>query len=125
MTTIMSGDFQREMGMGEKHKIVVPEGMFNAVMDCHNYTPDHRVIRKELEAALQWLIENPLVPEKGFGKKFMYTLGVYHDADEWIELGAKEWQRHMFLAPKEDDPLVMYIMRHFDDIVSQIRASLQ
>ena len=109
MTVIMPGDYQREMGMGEQVKVKVPQGMFNAAMDCHNYIPDHRIIRKELEAALRWLSENPIVPTKeqidsmiGSNSQLHWGWDTYwrEHTSAWIT----EWQRRMFLTPEPEVP---------------------
>ncbi len=93
--------------MSEK-KYVVPEGMYNAVIEV---LPPHVSVQlsammgfpgvqRMLEAALRWLSENPIVP-------------TIEQATEMSDSGhpcvldgvwyATEWQRRMFLlAPQED-----------------------
>ena len=84
-------------------RYVVPEGMFNAAMDCHNYTPDARVIRKELEAALRWLAENPMIPtDKQLGEIRGNIVHTYGSDITWHICA--EWQRRMFLSPEPEVP---------------------
>ena len=105
-------------------KIVVPEGMLEAALDGVEELAGVGVfgmvgIRTALEAALCWLAENPVVPGH------IQTIGlcqVYEsrsgDYCQSIRDVATEWQRRMFLAPDlPPDPLVMYVMRHFEDVV--------
>lgn len=111
--------------MSEK-KIVVPDGMLNAAnerLDIWSGGPNSRVYcvedranvaRVTLEAALLWLSEHPIVPTPDQMESMAQSLN-----SPWsicyIPFIA-EWQRRMFLAPEPSiDPLVMYIMRHFED----------
>ena len=67
------------------------------------------VIRDRVEAALEWISENPIVPnheqaialcqtfeDKGGSRKPDYC--------DSIRQVAVEWQKRMFLSPEEDDP---------------------
>ena len=104
--------------MKEK-KIIVPEGMLKAAVAAVKIPISGEIVRNQphdiLEAALRWLSENPIVPtteqimsEANRTREFeaiMYA--------QWIGW----WQSHMFDAPEPElDPMVMYIMRHFDDV---------
>ena len=62
-------------------KIKVPDGMLDAVIDCHEYIPDRRVKRKELEVALLWQKNNAPEP----------TL------EQWKEL-SRRWLSHPDVA---------------------------
>ena len=83
-----------------EEKIVVPEGMLEATRGA--CTPNHpNRTRIELEAALRWLTENPIVPTEPFvamidsevrDRSTRKGYGMY------VELLA-EWRR-MFLAPE-------------------------
>ena len=164
--------------MSEK-KIVVPEGMLNAVAEtkygdqiCSIETAVslRDGVRKDIEVALRWLSENPIMPTDEqldeMEGDIRYRVGVNFDIQKLIS----EWQRRMFFAPEpeaprffdtpfgrfevdnrvppgeirlhnwngptlmrnikiepevpEPDPLVMYIMRHFDDAIAD-EASLR
>lgn len=90
-------------------KIKVPEGMMLAVqnkarVDGRALNP--RILRSDLEAALIWLSENPIVPtEKQYGECLRAVDGpdkivihVYREGEPQKVLA--EWQRRMFLAPE-------------------------
>lgn len=93
--------------MNEK-KYIVPEGMLKAVEGRYRmvyssgFNPP--VVRANLEAALRWLSENPIVPtdqqEMEIYKKYISTVS---DKAYPIYL-LKEWQRRMFLAPEPEVP---------------------
>lgn len=101
--------------MSEK-KIVIPDGMLQAATirgEQYDGVCDKSVSIR-LEATLLWLSEHPIVPTPEQMESMAQSLnspwGIYY-----IPFIA-EWQRRMFLAPEPSiDPLVMYIMRHFDD----------
>ena len=103
--------------MNEK-KIVVPEGMLKAVMEYHDedfprFTMDQLVrLRGDLEAALLWLSENPIVPSK---EQVIRIAGqdisggqMITKVDEkmilFIQHWISSWQCCMFRAPKPEVP---------------------
>jgi hypothetical protein len=101
---------KREDSVSEK-KIVVPDGMLEAFWaefsggvrgpDSHRRTVDG------LNAALQWLSENPIMPTDEQSKEMYDTVsdsdGMFHS---WRGVTALvvDWQRHMFLAPEPHIP---------------------
>lgn len=97
-------------------KIIVPEGMLKAAADTWGSSDEvgftnEGVATVILEAALRWLMENPIVPT---GAQLKELRGHLHSAEfgnngVWmastdIEDGAVEWQRRMFLAPDPEVP---------------------
>ncbi len=110
--------------MGEKQKVVVSEAMLAASLDALRirwqyrlgWEPDMNTVeanRCSLGAALDWLKDK--IEGMRVENNTHWQAGRNHTIDEILKL---------FLAPKEDDPLVMYIMRHFDDIIAD-QASLR
>ena len=100
-------------------KIIIPEGMLKAAQynaERQRYFGNPVVY---VEPALRWLSENPIVPNLEEVSE-MYKINRFHGIDKPLQVYgdiAVEWQRRMFLAPNPPpDPLVMYIMRHFDDL---------
>jgi hypothetical protein len=111
---------EREM---TEAKIKVPEGMLEA---AHNpcvyelmrlkpglgigYAAADAPCLTEviLEAALRWLSENPIVPTEERAQEMWSAKQQYegHFASwEFVRWGACEWQRRMFLALDEDEPV--------------------
>lgn len=85
--------------MPEK-KYVVPEGMRLAAekrtRNCVGTVGQY--IQAALEAAIQWLAENPIRPPESFGAEMR---GFPGNASESLPIEAAiEWQRQMFLAPE-------------------------
>ena len=78
-------------------KIEVPEGMLKAAGEASGWVPwqEVAVIPKILEAALNWLADNPIVPTADQMLKMSREI----DAMTSINI-AVEWQRRMFLAPE-------------------------
>lgn len=116
-----------------EREIVVPEGMLKAIVDaspqrnreCIEFAYEH--YRPMLRAALGWLGENPIVP--GVEQRDKLVADYHKDQSLWERTHytawvVGEWQRRMFLAPLPApiDPLVMYIMRHFDDVENDPQA---
>lgn len=90
-------------------KLKIPEGMLNAFTTGTQFgtiqdgTYRHNPIAG-LEAALQWLAENPVVPPKGWGIVCLHAHGGYKNVEDRMEDAAVEWQRRMFLAPEPEIP---------------------
>ena len=85
-------------------KIVVPEGMLEAVNENVQQAPwlDDGFLLSVIEAAFRWLSENPIVPTA----EQMDEICRQHswlDRDS-VRFGAREWQRRMFLAPEPEMP---------------------
>ena len=103
-------------------KVKVPNGMLKAVEDRYGdvYASgfNRKVVTADLEAALRWLAENPIVP-KTFDE--LPTVGYFSDSSTWGTKGTPEyeqkrqenyldgmrrllaeWQRRMFLAPEPE-----------------------
>jgi len=100
--------------MSEKN-VKVPEGMLEAVAaaqrerwnyseDAHSKVDCNTVL--DLEAALRWLSENPIVPTDEQVEEMKTKLVPVHP--HWGNIVA-EWQRRMFLAPEPEDELVAYL----------------
>ena len=98
-------------------KVRAPEGMLRAVANIWEVS-SHAVEMSRatpiLESALMWLASEI---EKLF--RYPQTLPWQAGYNTALEDVLK-----LFKAPKEDDPLVMYIMRHFDDVIAD-EASLR
>ena len=93
--------------MSEKN-IVVPEGMLRAVRVSYARRAgaySEKASRGDLEAALRWLSENPIVPTKEQWNKLWQDCLSSNCGDGNYKL-VSEWQRRMFLAPEVDRELV-------------------
>lgn len=97
--------------MSEK-KIVVPEGMINAVdaalsleRGWRHELPAGIARDATLQAALRWMSENPIVPTEQQALD-MATGCKFDSFENWelVRWGACEWQRRMFLAPDPEIP---------------------
>jgi hypothetical protein len=95
-------------------KIVVPQGMIERAVQATCHFPIamalHDSITPEiLAAALRWLSENPIVPTEAQALAIVSSKppAIMNAFDNWevARWGACEWQRRMFLAPDEDDPI--------------------
>ena len=93
--------------MGEK-KYIVPDGMLKAACEVFgNPILDDGMVRKELEAALYWLAEHPIVPsDDQIYDLFRECRNATHRWDEcsWEKRHRDilcEWQRVAFIAPEE------------------------
>jgi hypothetical protein len=72
-------------------KYVVPEGMRKAAYDAYSQARhDGMHLQAALEAAIQWLSENPIWPTSWQSKKY----GIVSP------YSASAWQEHMFEAPE-------------------------
>jgi hypothetical protein len=103
-----------EMGEMIEKKIVVPEGMLNAyfaevfgdsIGTVASANAAREKARRQLEVALKWLSENPIVPtDEQSAAMVKNKEGFPFESYEWVRWGATEWQRRMFLAPIEEVP---------------------
>lgn len=86
-----------------ERKYVVPEGMLKAAcaaQSARRIDPEGWiVVRESLEAAIRWLAENPMVPTKKQAEDVSSIRPI-----ELFQVGLREWQRRMFLAPEPDVP---------------------
>lgn len=81
-------------------KIVVPEGMLrSATAEGARWSDRNNSVIHELEAALRWLSENPIVPTPQQWKDIEESVPMFHI---WDRVG--EWQRRMFLSPEPEVP---------------------
>ena len=82
------------MSSMQEKKIVVPDGMLKAAIECRNLEGIHkRTFEAILEAALRWLSDNPIKPTRHQVTELMV-----------IPFMFEEWQRRMFLAPEPEIP---------------------
>lgn len=90
--------------MSEK-KIVVPEGMVQAAEAACDRR-NGATCRQQLEAALRWLSENPIVPTDEQAKELQnrYYGDGHLQQGSAFAYAAVEWQRRMFLAPEPEVP---------------------
>ncbi len=101
----------------DERKIVVPEGMLKAAWhaqlpaDNPTYEWDEgdelskKSYRRVFEAALRWLLENPIVPsETDVIILADVSLRAGDDRNKQVQDVAVEWQRRMFLAPEPEVP---------------------
>ncbi len=102
------------------NKIVVPEGMLKAVdaawINAHGGPHPQASpkvakdiedgIRFDLEAALRWLSENPIVPtmQELVSMQEAYCRQQMSGEHNSMVFVAVEWQRRMFLAPEPEVP---------------------
>jgi len=105
----------RDTRFNEK-KIVVPKGMIEAVIDHHpskgalQSDPDMLstdTVTAVLEAAIRWMIENPIVPSTKDADKLWreaHTLSADSKTGHAGKDMLIEWQRMMFLAPEPEVP---------------------
>ena len=80
--------------------IKVPEGMLKAALErwpLHG-DEDHRTLDR-LEAALQWLSENPIVPTSEQSEELAERSGI---STGNVQYALSLWQRRMFLAPEPE-----------------------
>lgn len=84
-------------------KIVVPKGMIEAANAA--ISVEHPSTWRILQAALQWLSENPVVPSDEQLCNISDKLPVKMAKIVWSERDRAliaEWQRQMFLAPEPE-----------------------
>jgi hypothetical protein len=78
-------------------KIKIPDGMLRAAKSA-GISQDHpECVRYQLEAALCWLTENPVVPTSEQMDE-LFEQHSWLDKDS-VRFGAREWQSRMFLDP--------------------------
>ncbi len=89
-------------------KIKVPKGMLKAVEDRYGdvYASGfyRKVVTADLEAALRWLAENPIVPTRTEVESIIEPNLRGLDAYDLVKASIAEWQRRMFLAPEPEAP---------------------
>ena len=119
-------------------KIVVPEGMLRAAwhaqLPADNPTfewdegdeMNRKFYRRIVEAALRWLIENPIVPthEQIDNMQFDSTQ-LRHVMHHIIEVAATEWQRRMFLAPEPEVPTFKELLAMFEKLTASFDPPLK
>jgi hypothetical protein len=113
-----------------ERKIKVPDGMLEYGQKAYGNLPDNSDDPCEtiIEAALQCLAENPIVPTEEQAQ-YMYDgkNGCGHSAT--IQYCMVEWQRRMFLAPEpEPDPmenLKAQWIKSIDDIFFMVKPEIR
>ncbi len=86
-------------------KIVVPEGMLEAVVavspqaDRPSREFAREFYRPLLEAALEWLSEHPIVPIDKEVEEILDKVEPYRNWPEMVKRVVEIWQRQMFIAP--------------------------
>jgi hypothetical protein len=83
------------------NKIVVPEEMLKAVADGIGVGVEP--CRRILEAALRWLLENPIVPSNE--QRYELTVNARNldvPSTQRFQNMIAEWQSRMFLAPEQE-----------------------
>ncbi len=80
-------------------RYVIPEGMLKAALDAQQMRCDPVISKVGLEAAIRWLAENPIVPDRETADRLIACRGIHSEADPFAE-----WQRRMFLAPEPEVP---------------------
>jgi hypothetical protein len=105
-------------------KIQVPDGMIDAVFHSQGMTAGHpATVRKNLEAAMRWLSENPIVPTEQQAWSMQDEYDSVKTKCSVQFFFAVEWQRRMFLAP---DPKTCLgrtreeWQRHIDELFGMI-----
>jgi hypothetical protein len=98
--------WQTEKGLSMS-KIVIPGGMREAVNKDVQQAPwlDDGFLLSVLEAALRWLSENPVVPNRIQMQDV--EAAAHHEplhTTKWLSDILVEWQRRMFLAPEPKIP---------------------
>lgn len=110
--------------MSSDKKYVVPDGMrIAAGGNTGGVDPEGYILYLGLQGAIKWLSENPQMPTikqlEEMWNQIPESTANYPYWQKVREVMA-EWQRRMFLAPEPPksfpDPLVMHIMRHFEDV---------
>lgn len=101
-------------------RIVVPDEM---LMAARKRWPEsatgEAVIRDRIEAALQWLVENPIMPTI-IQIREVESAAVHEprNSTQWMSDVLTEWQRRIFLAP-EPKPEVS-----FDEIWNSLTVEI-
>ena len=91
-------------------KIVVPEGMLEAVVavspqaDRPSREFAREFYRPLLEAALEWLSEHPIVPIDKEVEEILDKVEPYRNWPEMVKRVVEIWQRQMFIATEPELP---------------------
>jgi hypothetical protein len=97
--------------MSEK-KYVVPQGMLDAAYQYYPASFAMPAVRSIVEAALQWLAENPMEPsDDQIGDIVKRCISVYpkwRNMTEWsrAKIICMEWQSSMVLSVDTDAPII-------------------
>lgn len=98
--------------MSEK-KIVVPEEMLEEVFRfSYDYATAYECVpseKQQLEAALRWLSEHPIIPNDEQLLEFRHSWDdiwgkTQEGKGDFLVWALVEWQRRMFLAPEPEVP---------------------
>jgi hypothetical protein len=102
----------------DKKKIVVPEGMGKAAEQVATNASTLEILNI-LEAALQWLSENPIKPTDRqvdhLRRQFLDSRGNHVTFDQATLLIATEWQRRMFLLAEPEYPDIDELLKGFSE----------
>ena len=111
-------------------KVKVPNGMLKAVEDRYGdvYASGfyRKVVTADLEAALNWLSENPIVPTAADALTLLQerVASGHLSNKEYCAIPAttircviREWQRRMFLAPEPEGPEVPEVPEEVKDLM--------
>ena len=94
-------------------KIEVPPDMLAAARQAHRQNEDREpgvfLTEKILEAALLWLSNNPISPTPEQAMEIVRSRFDDRVTAVGFVTGAVEWQRRMFLAPEQPNPIVTNI----------------
>jgi hypothetical protein len=94
-------------------KIVIPEGMLEAVCAELHHIPPSENVGYVLEAALRWLSENPIAPTNEQARVLFESWWSKDTSTaQTMKLIALEWQRLMFLPVPEFLPSELISMIH-------------
>lgn len=89
------------------NKIVVPAGMLKAAGNStEGVDPEGYLIYQAVKAALQWLAENPIVPNESQAKELYFdkqSVGKFESPEIFYP---RAWQRRMFLAPEPESGFI-------------------
>jgi chorismate synthase len=76
------------------------------------------------QAAIQWLAENPIVPNEKQIVEIVKAKRFRFEVQDWVRWGAIEWQRQMFLVPESAEERmereVEGLLRSYDAIGSAV-----
>jgi hypothetical protein len=114
----------------QEKRYVVPLGMIEAAqkfsyIEDHerrqNYAVPNLQMTAILHAAVKWLSENPIVPDKDTANRLIQCHGIHSQADAFAE-----WQRRMFLAPSpepevEQDDRLYHIEKRIKYLEQEMR----
>jgi hypothetical protein len=116
----------RKIAIPAGMKIAIPAGMLEAFHKAEYHFGlkwDDATLDKMLDAAIRWLVENPIVPTQDQRKELLSlcnevcrTLQKDYEADEVSAVNAAiEWQRIMFLATEPKETEAQFVSRWFKE----------